>query len=42
VFVHGEYWKARSDAPIARGSRVRVVGVEGLLVTVTAEDPARA
>ncbi len=34
VFVHGEYWQARSDAEIPKGSRVRVSAVEGLTVTV--------
>jgi membrane-bound serine protease (ClpP class) len=34
VFVHGEYWKARSAQPIAPGTRVRVVAVDGLLLTV--------
>jgi membrane-bound serine protease (ClpP class) len=34
VFVHGEYWKARSAQPIARGERVRVVAVDGLVLTV--------
>jgi membrane-bound serine protease (ClpP class) len=38
VFVHGEYWRARSAAPISRGARVRVVGVDGLTVTVVAEE----
>lgn len=37
VFVHGEYWKARSAEPIPRGARVRVVAVDGLLVTVVPE-----
>lgn len=36
VFVHGEYWQARSAAPIPSGARVRVVGVEGLTATVVA------
>jgi membrane-bound serine protease (ClpP class) len=36
AFVHGEYWQARSAAPIPKGARVRVVGVEGLTVTVVA------
>jgi membrane-bound serine protease (ClpP class) len=36
VFVHGEYWRARSGAPIPQGARVRVVGVDGLTVTVVA------
>ncbi len=28
VFVHGEYWKARSDLPIEKGGAVEVVAVE--------------
>jgi membrane-bound serine protease (ClpP class) len=36
VFVHGEYWQARSDADIPKGSRVRVSAVDGLTVTVVA------
>jgi membrane-bound serine protease (ClpP class) len=36
AFVHGEYWQARSVAPIPKGARVRVTGVEGLTVTVVA------
>jgi membrane-bound serine protease (ClpP class) len=35
VFVHGEYWQARSaTAPIPRGARVRVTAIEGLTVHV--------
>jgi membrane-bound serine protease (ClpP class) len=34
VFVHGEYWDAVSTMPIAPGASVRVVGVEGLTLTV--------
>jgi membrane-bound serine protease (ClpP class) len=34
VFVHGEYWRARSSGPLPRGSRVRVVAVEGLVLRV--------
>ncbi len=41
VFVHGEYWRARSAAPIARGARIRVRGVEGLVVLVEADPPSR-
>jgi membrane-bound serine protease (ClpP class) len=37
AFVHGEYWQARSAAPIPKGARVRVVAVDGLVVTVVAE-----
>jgi membrane-bound serine protease (ClpP class) len=34
VFVHGEYWNAFSNAPIANGAKVRVVKVDGLKVGV--------
>jgi membrane-bound serine protease (ClpP class) len=37
VFVHGEYWHARSGMPIPKGARVRVVAVDGLTVTVVAD-----
>jgi len=36
VFVHGEYWQARSEAAIPKGARVRVAAVDGLTVTVVA------
>jgi membrane-bound serine protease (ClpP class) len=36
AFVHGEYWQARSASPIPKGTRVRVVAVDGLTVTVAA------
>jgi len=36
VFVHGEYWQARSAAPIPAGTRVRVTAVVGLTATVVA------
>jgi membrane-bound serine protease (ClpP class) len=39
VFVHGEYWRARAAEPISRGTPVRVVAVDGLVVTVVAEPP---
>jgi membrane-bound serine protease (ClpP class) len=42
VFVHGEYWRARSDAPIARGAQIRVTAVNGLVLTVVDEGAARA
>jgi membrane-bound serine protease (ClpP class) len=38
VFVHGEYWHGRSATPIPRGARVRVVAVDGLTVTVVADE----
>lgn len=34
VFVHGEYWTAISSAPIAAGKLARVVGINGLELTV--------
>jgi membrane-bound serine protease (ClpP class) len=40
VFVHGEYWQARSAGPIPRGARVRVAAVDGLTLTVVAADAA--
>ena len=38
VFVHGEYWNARSDSPISKGARIRVVRVDGMLLTVRSDD----
>jgi membrane-bound serine protease (ClpP class) len=38
AFVRGEYWQARSAAPVPRGARVRVTAVAGLTVTVVAVD----
>lgn len=40
VFVHGEYWNARSEVPVAAGQRVRVVAVEGLELVVEPVQPA--
>lgn len=40
AFLHGEYWQARSDAPIPAGTRVRVTSLEGLVVRVEPEPPA--
>lgn len=34
VFVHGEYWRAVASNKIPAGTRVRVVGVDGLTVMV--------
>jgi membrane-bound serine protease (ClpP class) len=34
VFVHGEYWNARSGRPIRQGARVRVTGVRDLTLEV--------
>jgi membrane-bound serine protease (ClpP class) len=36
VFVHGELWRARSEAPLAPGQRVRVEGIDGLTLSVSA------
>ena len=37
VFVRGEYWRARSDQPIAAGHRVSILSVgENLVVYVEA------
>jgi membrane-bound serine protease (ClpP class) len=38
VFIHGEFWDARSNEPIAEGERVRVTSVEGLLLGVERTD----
>lgn len=34
VDIHGEYWTARSDEPIPKGRKVRVVGVNNLYIQV--------
>jgi len=34
VFVNGEYWEAHSDCPIKKGEKVRVRGINGLVLTV--------
>ena len=34
VFLMGEYWKARSETPIKKGAKVRVIKVEGLSLIV--------
>jgi membrane-bound serine protease (ClpP class) len=34
VFVQGTWWSARSATPIEAGATVRVVGVQGLKLTV--------
>ncbi len=39
VLVGGELWFARSTAPLAQGQRVRVTGVDGLTLLVTADSP---
>ena len=34
VLIRGEYWNAKSDIPVVRGSKVRVIRVEHLIVKV--------
>ena len=34
VFVHGEYWKAEAENEIEIGEKVRVVGVDGMVLKV--------
>ena len=34
VFVHGEYWNAKSDNPIPKGSEIRIIGVDGMVLVV--------
>lgn len=34
VFIHGEYWSAESEQPVAAGESVEVVSVEGLRLRV--------
>ena len=34
VFVHGEFWDAVSDEPVAAGEPVEVVGVRNLTLAV--------
>ncbi|HSM92068.1 MAG TPA: nodulation protein NfeD [Anaeromyxobacteraceae bacterium] len=40
VFVHGEYWQARSAAPIAAGADVRVRALKGLVLDVESDPRA--
>ena len=45
VFVHGEWWNAKSDQLIPSGQRVRIVGIDGLNLKVEGvalEQPATA
>ena len=34
VFVHGAYWDAESTRPVEKGASVKVIGVDGLRLTV--------
>lgn len=38
VRAFGEVWQAQADAPLAKGARVRVTAVQGLVLTVEQED----
>jgi membrane-bound serine protease (ClpP class) len=42
VLVAGERWKAESDASLAAGERVRVTGVDGLVLRVEPEPAAQS
>ena len=37
IFVHGEYWNARADVSVPRGSKVRILSVEEMHVVVEPE-----
>jgi membrane-bound serine protease (ClpP class) len=39
VRVHSEEWQARSDSALKRGQKVKVVGIEGLILTVEPYNP---
>ncbi|MBI3545140.1 MAG: nodulation protein NfeD [Gammaproteobacteria bacterium] len=39
VRVHGEEWQARSETALKRGQKVKVVGIEGLILTVEPHNP---
>jgi membrane-bound serine protease (ClpP class) len=39
VRVHSEEWQARSDTALKRGQKVKVVGIEGLILTVEPYNP---
>jgi membrane-bound serine protease (ClpP class) len=39
VSVKGEIWLARSDVPLAAGSRVKIVGRDGLVLRVEGIQP---
>lgn len=41
VFIHGEYWNAQSPQKIPEGSAVRVIAVDGLLLTVEPDHSER-
>ena len=39
VRIHGEVWKVRANAPLGRDQMVRVVGIDGLVLTVEPVSP---
>ena len=41
VATHGEIWSAIAGQPISQGARVRVVGIDGMTLTVSPEPSAR-
>jgi membrane-bound serine protease (ClpP class) len=42
VWLEGEAWNARADAPLPAGTRVRVTGFDGLTVLLAPPEPAGA
>jgi len=42
VSTHGEIWSATAPEAISRGTRVRVVAIDGMILTVSPERPAVA
>jgi membrane-bound serine protease (ClpP class) len=42
VHVHGEHWTARSDADLAKGTKVRVVDRDGLTLIVDSQQRTRS
>lgn len=41
VFVHGEYWNARSDEEVAAGAEIVVLGLAGMELNVGSAGPGR-
>ena len=37
--TRGEVWQVRANAPLGRGQRVRVVGIDGLVLAVEPAGP---
>ncbi|HUB07712.1 MAG TPA: nodulation protein NfeD [Myxococcales bacterium] len=42
IFLHGEYWQARSEEPVPKGASLRVISVDGLVARVAVEKKATA